>query len=94
MPSWGQLKKLTREAEGLVHRTGNKLSSESMFLAMLALMQELSDYQFHGFDPDTRNETLKRYFTPGFVAPIWVGHSFVILLLFKQICLDLLLLLT
>ena len=39
MPSWGQLKKLTREAEGLVHRTGNKISSESMFLAMLALMQ-------------------------------------------------------
>ncbi|XP_011237154.1 interferon activated gene 213 isoform X3 [Mus musculus] len=43
MPSWGQLKKLTREAEGLVHRTGNKLSSESMFLAMLALMQSSSE---------------------------------------------------
>ena len=37
MPTWGQLKKLTREAEGLVQRTGNKLSSETMFLAMLAL---------------------------------------------------------
>jgi hypothetical protein len=38
MPTWGQLKKLTREAEGLVQRTGNKLSSETMFLAMLALI--------------------------------------------------------
>ena len=36
MPTWGQLKKLTREAEGLVQRTGNKLSSETMFLAIQA----------------------------------------------------------
>jgi hypothetical protein len=38
--------------------------------------KQLSDTQFHGFDPDMGNEPLKRYFTPGFVAPIWVGHSF------------------
>ena len=38
VPTWGQLKKLTREAEGMVQRTGKTLSSETMFLAMLALV--------------------------------------------------------
>ena len=50
MPSWGQLKKLTREAEGLVQRTGNKLSSETMFLAMLALIAMQSSSEICNYD--------------------------------------------
>jgi hypothetical protein len=43
---------------------------------LLAFFKQLSDIQFYGFDPDMENGPLKRYFTPDFVAPIWVGHSF------------------
>lgn len=50
MPTWGQLKKLTREAEGLVQRTGNKLSSETMFLAMLALIAMQSSSEICNYD--------------------------------------------
>lgn len=50
MPTWGQLKKLTREAEGLVQRTGNKLSSETMFLAMLALIAMQSSSEVCNYD--------------------------------------------
>ena len=38
MPTWGQLKKLTHEVKGLIQRMGKTLSSETMFVAMLALI--------------------------------------------------------
>nr|XP_037846148.1 pyrin domain-containing protein 3-like [Chlorocebus sabaeus] len=37
-PTWGQLKKLTQEAEGVVQQAGQPKTSLTLFLAMLAVV--------------------------------------------------------